>query len=248
MFRTQYDSDATTWSPQGRLMQVEYAMEAVQQGSACLGIVGKGCVVLAAVKRTPSELAEYQQKLLRVDDHLGIAISGLNADARKLAKYMRTECLQHKYVYGTPMHTQRLVLKIADKSQTNTQQAYGRPYGIGLLVGACDQTGPHLFQTCPSGNYYEYMAHAIGARSQAAKTYLEKHFESFASAELDELIKHGLKALANSVGSDKELDKNNASISVVGTDSKWRIIEGDELQPYLDAIELEGDATAMADE
>ena len=85
MFRTMYDTDVTVWSPQGRLLQVEYAMEAVKQGSACLGIVGSKYVVLAALKRSPHDLAAYQKKLLKIDDHVGVAIAGLNADARTLA-------------------------------------------------------------------------------------------------------------------------------------------------------------------
>lgn len=77
------------------------------------------------------------------------------------------------------MQASRLVLDLADMHQRTTQSYVRRPYGVGMLVAAHDQTGPHLFQTCPSGNYFEYVAMAIGARSQSAKTYLEKHFESF---------------------------------------------------------------------
>lgn len=84
-----------------------------------------------------------------------------------------------RYVYGTTMQAGRLVLDLADMHQRTTQSYVRRPYGVGMLVAAYDQTGPHLFQTCPSGNYFEYLAMAIGARSQSAKTYLEKHFEDF---------------------------------------------------------------------
>lgn len=86
MPNTQYDTDVTTWSPQGRLFQVEYAMEAVKQGSAIVGVTSKTHAVLAAIKRSPSELASYQQKVFRIDDHLGMAMSGLTADGRSLCK------------------------------------------------------------------------------------------------------------------------------------------------------------------
>jgi 20S proteasome subunit alpha 6 len=86
LFSLQYDTDVTTWSPAGRLFQVEYAMEAVKQGGACVGVTSKTHVVLAALKRSPSELASYQQKVFRIDDHMGIAISGLTSDARSLCK------------------------------------------------------------------------------------------------------------------------------------------------------------------
>ena len=96
----------------------------------------------------------------------GISISGLTADARSLCKYMRTECLQHKYVYESPVTVQRLVVDVADKCQGCTQGASGRPFGVGLLIAGVDQTGPHIYYNCPSGNYYEYKAMTIGARSQ----------------------------------------------------------------------------------
>lgn len=84
-------------------------------------------------------------------------------------------------MYDSPLQTERLVMDVADKHQQATQSYVRRPYGIGLLVAGYDRTGPHLFQTDPSGNYFEYRAMAMGARSQSAKTYLEKHFNSFST-------------------------------------------------------------------
>lgn len=87
MFRNQYDTDVTVWSPQGHLHQIDYAMEAVKQGSACLGLTSSKYVVLCAIKRTNVALAEPQKKVFKIDDHMGIAIAGLTADARTLARY-----------------------------------------------------------------------------------------------------------------------------------------------------------------
>ncbi|TFJ80039.1 hypothetical protein NSK_008597 [Nannochloropsis salina CCMP1776] len=240
MFRNQYDTDVTVWSPQGRLHQVEYALEAVKQGACALGLRSKDFVVLAALKRSANELSSYQKKIFKVDNHIGIAISGLTADARSLAKYMRTEALNHKYVYGSALQASRLVLDVADKHQRCTQSYVRRPYGVGLLIASYDQTGPHLYQTDPSGAYYEYIAQAIGSRAQSGKTYLEKYHAEFESLGQDELIKHALKALSGTAG-DKELSKDNASVAVVGKDHPLEIIEGEALQRYLDAIEVEGD-------
>lgn len=244
MFRNQYDTDVTVWSPQGRLHQIEYAAEAVKQGSACLGLRSKTHVVLAALKRSPNELASYQKKIVRVDDHMGVAIAGLTADGRTLVKYMRTECLNHRYVYGSAIPTGRLVLELADKHQRCTQTYVRRPYGVGLLVASYDQTGAHLYETQPSGDYYEYTAMAIGARSQSAKTYLEKHFETFETCDVDALIRHALKVLTGTAV-DRDIDILNASISVVGADRQFTIIEGEALQRYLDEIALEGGGGAV---
>ena len=213
MFRNQYDTDCITWSPAGRIHQIEYAMEAVKQGSACIGLRSNSFALVATLKRASSELSSYQKKIFKIDDNstpqpfcrpprptapgflpshhaltptrhllfsaVGIGIAGLVADARSLSKYMRTECINHRYVYDAPMQVGRLVLQVADKAQIGTQRAGRRPYGVGLLVVGADQTGPHLFEAQPSGQYFEYKAMAIGARSQAGRTYLERHFESF---------------------------------------------------------------------
>jgi 20S proteasome subunit alpha 6 len=189
--RNQYDTDVTSFSPQGRLFQLEYAMEAVKQGSPCVGLRSKTHAVLVAFKRSADELASYQEKLFKIDNHMAIAISGLTADARFLCKHMRTECLNYNFVYGGTLQTGRLVNQVADMHQRCTQDASykrGRPFGVGLLVIGYDKTGPHVYQTCPSANYYEYKAQAIGARSQSAKTYLERHFETFDDLSLNELI------------------------------------------------------------
>jgi 20S proteasome subunit alpha 6 len=117
MFRNQYDTDVTTWSPAGRLHQVEYAMEAVKQGSAAIGLRSSSHVVLASVNKSASELSSYQRKLFKVDDHIGIAMAGLTADGRVLSRYMRSECINHKFVYEDPLPVGRLVVQVADKAQ-----------------------------------------------------------------------------------------------------------------------------------
>jgi 20S proteasome subunit alpha 6 len=213
-------------------------MESVKQGSACVGLRSDADCVLGALKRSVSELSSHQKKVLEIDDHIAAGIAGLTADARSLAKYMRTECLNHKYVYGTPIPPHQLMADLADKHQRTTQTYVRRPFGVGLLVASVDAAGsPHLYQTCPSGNLYEFHASAIGARSQSARTYLEKHHEAFPSSALDDLIVHALQALVGCVTGDDELTPENASVAYVGKDRKYTLLEGDALRPYLDRLE-----------
>jgi 20S proteasome subunit alpha 6 len=243
MFRNTYDSDNTVFSPQGRLHQVEYALEAVKQGSAAVGLRSKTHSILLALKRSTGELASYQQKMFRVDDHIGIAIAGLTSDARVLSNFMRQQAMSSKMVFNRPVPVNRLVSAIADKAQVNTQEYGRRPYGVGFLVIGQDQSGPHLFEFSPSGNSYEYYAMSIGARSQSAKTYLEKHYESFADCTLEDLIRHGLHALRETLQQDKELNINNTSIGIVGPASEhekavppagpFRILEGEKIEVFL---------------
>ena len=180
-------------------------MEAVKQGSATVGIKSKTHVVLAALKRAPSELSAYQKKIVPIDDHLGISIAGLASDARIFTKFMRNECLNNKYAYNAPMPVSRLVGLIGSKSQIPTQRYGRRPFGVGLLVGGYDDLGTHLYQTCPSANYYECKSMAIGARSQSARTYLEKHLSEFTNSSLPDLIKHALRALRDTLPNEIEL-------------------------------------------
>lgn len=244
MFRNQYDSDVSVWSPQGRIYQIEYAMEAVKQGSATVGIKSKTHVVVVALKRASSELSAHQKKIVPIDDHLGISIAGLAADARILSRYMRNECLNNKYAYNSPMPVSRLVGQIGSKSQIPTQRYGRRPFGVGLLVAGYDDLGPHLYQTCPSANYYECKCMAIGSRSQSARTYLEKHLNEFPNNSLDELIKHALRALRDTLPNEIELSTKNCSLGIVGQDTPFTIFDDEKVKPYLDAIE--GDSRAPA--
>lgn len=239
MFKNMYDTDVTTFSPQGRLFQVEYAMEAVKQGSACVGVTSGTHVVLAALKRSPGELASYQQKVFRLDEHMGIAMSGLTSDGRSLCRYMRSECLNHRFVYGSPLQAERLVSDVADKHQRATWSYVRRPYGVGLLVAAYDRTGPHLFQTAPDGNFYEWRAMAIGSRSQSGKTYLEKNYESFPGLSRDELIKAAVKALHACTEPDKGLSLENTVIAVVGEGERFHMLEGEAIAPFLLGLDAE---------
>jgi len=158
---------------------------------------------------------------------------------------MRNECINHKFVYETPMQVGRLVTQVADKSQVHTQQYGRRPYGIGLLVAGFDSTGAHLYETSPSGNFYDYKAIAIGARSQSAKTYLEKNYPVLENASLDELIRHALFALRETTQSSSEgLTSKNCAVGIVGIDRKYEILDSGRLQTYLSALESTPTGTA----
>ena len=215
-------------------------MEAVKQGSAAVGCQSGSHVVLAALKRASSELSSHQPKIFEISGHMGVALSGLTADGRSLTKYMQGECINHDFVYDTPIQVGRLVEQVADKSQVKTARSGLRPYGVGLLVAGYDKTGAHLYQTCPSGNYYEYRAIAIGARSQAAKTYLEKTYDGFAECSLDELIRHALMALKETTPQDVELTATNATVAYVGKGCDFTILDGEKVAPYVRAVVGEG--------
>ncbi|KAJ9104265.1 hypothetical protein QFC19_004082 [Naganishia cerealis] len=206
---------------------VEYAQEAVKQGSAAVGLRSKTHAILLTLKRSTGELASYQKKIIKIDDHVGVAIAGLTSDARVLRSL------------------NALFIPEPTGAQANTQQYGKRPYGVGFLVIGKDETGPHLFEFSPAGITYEYHAHSIGARSQSAKTYLEDHHAEYEDCSLDELIQHGLSALRDTLQQDKTLTMKNTSIAIIGaatstvegaTTSKktnFRVLDDEAVEPYL---------------
>lgn len=231
MFRSRYDGDATTFSPEGRILQVENAMKAVQQGMPTVGIKSKTHAVVACTMHSPSEFSSYQPKIFKIDEHIGVAISGLTADGRGLFKLLRNECLNHKFVYGTEAKVVNLADTVAERSQNKTQKIGKRPYGVGLLMVGVGSDGPRLFETCPSGQHWEYNAQAIGRRAQAAKTYLENNLSAFPECGRDDLIRHSLKALSDCRAKEDD-GIDSFAVGVVGVDEPFVILEGEALKPY----------------
>lgn len=192
--------------------------------------------ILAALKRAPSDLATHQRKVFKVDDGIGAAVAGLVADGRSLVKAMRSAALSHRFVYEAGLPPARLVRDLADRAQVATQRSWKRPLGVGVLVaGVSDATGPSLHYLCPSGTAHAYRATAVGARSQACRTSLERAFESFPDAPLADLASAALRALA-AAAPDGGLTPENATLAIVGVDTPFTLLEGDDLAPYLAAI------------
>ena len=167
---------------------------------------------------------------------MGMVISGLTADARIICKFMRDACINYQYMFGTKHPAERLIAQVSKKAAAKTMHYAKRPYGVGLLVGSVDKAGTHLFETCPSGNYFESTAMAIGDKNQSAKTYLEGQFESFRQLGAGELVKHGLKALRASA-QETELTEQNVSVGVIGVGEDFRQLSRDEIREALAGLD-----------
>lgn len=117
MQKSNYDSSCLIWNPQGRLFQIEYAMEAVNQGTCLLGLRSKTHVVLCGLKSTMDEtLGYYQEKLFPISNHMGLGISGLTPDGRLIHKYLKNECLNYNYIYDSNHPVERLVTKLSESN------------------------------------------------------------------------------------------------------------------------------------
>jgi len=212
-------------------------MEAVKQGSATVGVKSKTHAVIVALKRAQNDLSAHQKKCLRIAPHCGMTMAGLTADGRGLTNFMRTEALNHEIVYGSDMPMSRLLAALGERLQISTQQSWRRPFGVGLLIAGYDSTGPSLYQTCPSANYYNCKAMSIGSRSQSARTYLEKVLSELEGADRATLIKHGLIALRETLPADQELTAANVTVCVVGKGEKFAEYNDEGVQEYLDLLD-----------
>ncbi|MBC7110566.1 MAG: archaeal proteasome endopeptidase complex subunit alpha, partial [Archaeoglobi archaeon] len=159
-----YDRAITVFSPDGRLFQVEYAREAVKRGTPAIGINTTEGVILLVDKRVTTRLLEPSsiEKIYQIDEHIGVATSGLVADARMLVDRARLEAMINRVVYDEPIEVETLAKKICDFKQQFTQYGGVRPFGTSLLIAGVD-TKSRLYETDPSGALLGYKATAIGA-------------------------------------------------------------------------------------
>ncbi|KFD54851.1 hypothetical protein M514_04285 [Trichuris suis] len=228
-------------------------MKAVSEGSATVGIKNQTHAILVAVKRSPNELSGYQKKIYVLDEHVGISIAGLLSDGRLLSRFLHNECINWQWVFQEPIRISKLMVELESKMQVNTQRYGRRPFGVGLLVAGYDESGPHICQTCPSGMVYECQAMSIGSRSQSARTYLDKHVDEFATCSVqhevtsffsilsfigsnEDLVKHGLLALRETLPSGLTLSVKNTAIAIVGKGTPFTLLTEEAVSTYLQSI------------
>ncbi len=226
-----YDRAITVFSPDGRLFQVEYAREAVKRGTTAVGIRGKDSVVLLVDKRVSSKLVVPRsiEKIFAIDQHIGCATSGLVADARALVDRARVESQMNRVTYDEMIAVETLVKKICDHKQSYTQFGGGRPFGTALLLAGVDDSGPHLYETDPSGALIEYRASAVGSGRQKAMEALEESYKE--SLTINAATKMGLESLH--AATDGNLNAEALEIAVITTDDglgRFRKLGSDEVQ------------------
>ncbi len=172
-----YDRAITVFSPDGRLYQVEYAIEPVRRGTIAVGIKSKDGIVIA-VEEKPRKLqiSDVAQKIFQVDDHVGLAAAGYIPDARSQVDNARFFSQSNKLIYDEPVEVETIAKHLADQSQQFTQYAGVRPFGVSLIIGGVVNNNPELYLTDPSGTYISYEAIAIGSDSDKVTDFLEKTY------------------------------------------------------------------------
>ncbi|KAI8325214.1 N-terminal nucleophile aminohydrolase [Martensiomyces pterosporus] len=230
-----YDRALTIFSPDGHLFQVEYAQEAVRKGTCAVGICGTDSVILGVEKKAALKLQDSRtmRKIHRLDDNIFIASAGLVADARVLVDMARVECQNHRLTVEDAPSVEFITHYIAAVQQRYTQSGGRRPFGIStLIVGFDPDNSPKLFQTDPSGIYYEWKANSIGRNSQTVREFLEKHYtEDIAEADA---IKLAVKSLLEVV----QTGAKNIEILVITKDGH-RTPDIGEIESVIKVIEAE---------
>jgi len=223
--QAQYDRGKTIFSPDGRLFQVEYAKEAVKKGATALGIVYEDGVVLAATRKNNSLGVRNPEKVFKIEEHLGVATSGLVADGRNLVEEARNEAQKHLMTYDEDIPVFSLAKFVADRCQQFTQYGGVRPYGVSTITGGVRDGEPSVYQTDPSGTLNQWKAVAIGKGGEGAREYLEENWNEDLSE--DEAVELAVEALHE--GED-DIESENIELSTVDEDDKFNRLEPEDLE------------------
>jgi proteasome alpha subunit len=166
------------FSPDGRLYQVEYAIETVRRGTIAIGVKCKDGIVIAVEEKSKKlQISNIAQKIFQIDDHVGIAAAGYIPDARSQVDNARFFSQSNKMIYDEPVEVETIAKHLADQCQQYTQYAGVRPYGVALILGGVVNDKPELFLTDPSGTFISYEAIAIGSGSDEVTDFLEKTYK-----------------------------------------------------------------------
>ncbi|MBI4017581.1 MAG: archaeal proteasome endopeptidase complex subunit alpha [Candidatus Aenigmarchaeota archaeon] len=219
-----YDRAIVTFSPDGRLFQVEYAREAVKRGSTAIAVTFEDGVVLASVKIADALGAQsiVNEKIQQIDDHIGLVSAGLLGDARVLIDKARVKAQMHRITYDEAIDVPGVVRFLADFKQAHTQYAGLRPMGVSFLIGGVNDHA-YLFETDQGGSIFQWNAHAIGRGAEIARKALEKDWK-------EKLDRKGAVDVAVSTlkKAEKDIPKDNVEIVVIEKGKGFQRIAGKE--------------------
>ncbi|MFH1439717.1 MAG: archaeal proteasome endopeptidase complex subunit alpha [Candidatus Woesearchaeota archaeon] len=231
-----YDRAITMFSPDGRLLQVEYAKKTVKQGSTAIGMICKDGIVLITDKRIvdPFIVPESVEKIFAIDDHIAATASGIISDARVLIERSQVKAQQHRVTFDSPIDTISVVKDICNLKQICTQSGGLRPFGVSILVAGIDNDEPKLFETDPTGIFFQYTATVIGEGEIEIEEMLTKEYKP--DITIEDALKLGIKALNKVV--DNNFNVNRLDCVFIKTSDKiFEHVPKDKLSQLLDAIQ-----------
>lgn len=231
-----YDRAITVFSPDGRLFQVEYALETVNRGATILGIACSEGVVLGAEEKIESKLQDesFMWKVFEVDDHLGAAVVGLGSDARILIDQARVYAQSNKLMYDEPIDIEVVAKRVGDIKQLYTQHAGVRPFGVSIIFGGIDKTGSRLFATDPSGSIRGWKAVAVGVGKETVEGILKTDYNE--KIDIETATKLAIKALVKAQEARGEQPRVKIAVIPVAT-KRMKSLTEEEIETYRKSIE-----------
>ena len=227
-----YDRTATMFSPEGHLLQVEYAEKTVRLGSASIGMVCSDGVFIIADKGMKNELIvpKSSNKIYEIDSHIITSIAGIISDARVLIERSQVLSQQHRITYDSPIEPELIIKEISNIKQQFTQYGGARPFGVALMVAGINQNKVELFTSDITGNYFSYYANAIGENDEKIKEMLKAKYKK------DLTIKKGVK-LALEIFKEIQKDKFDMNrfelVCIDKKNKKLNRVEGEKLKEFL---------------
>lgn len=227
-----YDRAITVFSPDGRLYQVEYAIETVRRGTIAVGVLcSEGSVMAVEEKSRKLQVSDYAQKIFEIDEHVGVAAAGYIPDARSQVDNARFFSQSNRLIYDEPVDVETVARHLADQSQQFTQYAGVRPNGVALIIAGVNRGSPSLYLTDPSGTYISYEAVAIGAGSDRVTPFLEKEYKKDMSLEDASVLAAASTLLAGDGGPSDGVRMAQVSAST----GKFSLVPSDGVRGYSDA-------------
>lgn len=207
-----YDRAITMFSPDGRLLQVEYAKRTVRLGNTAIGMVCKDGILLVTDKRLVDKLVvpDAIEKIFKIDDHLMATAAGILSDARVLVERAQLKAQQHRVEYDSPIDNLTIVKDICNLKQYTTQSGGLRPFGVALLIAGIDETGMSLYETDPTGLYYQYKATIIGEGEAEVEEMLHKEYKE--DMTMEEGLKLAIKLLKKALNNNIEANRVDAAM------------------------------------
>ena len=225
-----YDMTPTMYSPDGRIYQVEYAIETVKRGTLAIGVKSKEGVIMA-VEEKPRTLQtkNITQKIFQVDYHIGVAAAGYIPDARVQVDNARFFSQGNRMTYDEAVEVATVAKHLADQAHQFTQYGGVRPNGVSMIIAGIDQKGESIFVTDPSGTYVQYAAIAIGAGSDDVNAFLEENYNPDMS--LDEAASLAIAAI--NLKAEQKEGINHIKMAKITSEAKIfeKVLESD-LQNY----------------
>lgn len=227
-----YDRAATMFSPEGHLLQVEYAEKTVRLGSSSIGMVCKDGVVIIADRRVRDKLIapESANKIFEVDEHIVATAAGILADARILIENAQLLAQQNRVTYGSPAEPITIIKTIADRKQLFTQYGGARPFGVAILLGGTNKGKAYLYTSDVTGNFFAYKANAIGENDEKIREILRRDFDE--NMTIDEGIKFSLKIFKDNLEKNFDLQRFDVGYVKIANNKLVRL-HGDDLKKFM---------------